>query len=323
MKRHLFPILLILATGCSSLPEGQPRSSESVRIARDEMLKGIRFDVRGENQVAVRHFETAYGLFTQVDDLKGKIRSSLAVARQYLLLKDPERAETWMTNAGNLVSVYHPELASGLLLIRTEQLFLAGNPDSVLKLEPKNIKASPEITGQIWAYRLLSRDRLRQDFEDERDELESAVEDMADLAEDQPLDDPYALSYCAYLTGWAYYATAEYKKALPFYELAYQEDQKLENLRGLADDVLGIAQTHEKLGKPDLALSGYFRASEMFRQLSRVSDAEDAEFRYHRLRLPEAGAREKLESLFRSSQSENLKFEIRQTLDSPAQDPGK
>ncbi|MBN8704907.1 MAG: hypothetical protein J0L62_03465 [Bacteroidetes bacterium] len=315
--KYLLILLVILAAACSSVPENLKKPTESVRSARDQMQKGIRASLQENHEQAIQHFQTAYGYYTQVDEIKGKIRSCLAVARQYLLVKKGDLAEPWVNNAKNLITLYQPELQSSLLLLQVEQLFISGQSDSVIKLTDLKFEASPEISGQIWAYRLLSRDRLRQEFEDELEELESAVDDMTDLKDDNELEDPYAYSYCSYLTGWAYYANTDFKKALLFYNQAYQTDRELENLRGLADDVFGIAQTNERLKAIPEAIAGYYRATEMYRQADRSAEAEDAEFRLLRLKLPENDARAKLQELLKSTSSELLKIEIKSLLEKP------
>lgn len=315
--KFIYLLFFILVSACSSLPDSQNKPTESIRLAREQMQKGLKNSTSENHEQAIRHFQTAYGLYTNVDGIRGKIRASLALSRQYLLLKKPEEAEPWIQNSENLIKLYYPEFQSSLLLLQVEQLFIAGRSDSVIKLTDKKFKATPEIAGQIWAYRLLSKDRLRQDFEDELDELESAVDDMSDMKEDHTLEDPFAYSYCSYLTGWAYYATTNYKKALQYYQQAYQTDQELENNRGLADDVFSIAQTRERQGITDEALAGYFRANEMYRQTGRTSEADDAEFRYFRLLMPQPVAKSKLQNLLQSTGSDLLKFEIKSVLDQP------
>ncbi|NUQ82221.1 MAG: tetratricopeptide repeat protein [Bacteroidetes bacterium] len=310
MKKLICILTPILFAACSSLPESQPVSPASSPVT-GALRSGYQSLRSGDTERARGLFEQSYGQATLHDDIPLKIRSGLAMARVARQAGDQIAARRWEIQSRKLIDLWEPDYLIYHTLYQAERFWLLGRTDSIRQITGDFDGKHPWLAVQLQAYRVLAF-QDQSGVKDEVNRLESMALDLSDPSINES-EDPGALAFAWYTAGRSRFRLGDYKSALENYEQARLADQKSGNASGLADDLSGIAQSYEKLGKPGEAESAALRSWEINAQLNRQPDRDLSQAFWLELRLAhDPSARVQLEQLMRSTTHQPLADRLRQ-----------
>jgi len=262
MKKIIFFLGLATLIGCSSLPKYV--ESQSILDANDALMNAQLSEANGHNEQAQFLFKKSFDLYTGVDNLKGIIISGLAIARQYYHLDDMEQYDEWYMKMSVIANNNAPELLPLLYILQMEVAFDMEEYENVITLSYRIDTSQKEMQTELLSYRLLALLKTEQSYKKEFDGIKKNIATLRKMFKKNKLDNPKIVSYAAYTLGYALSKEKKWKKALGFFNIAYEYDQLIGNKGGLADDIFAIGIVYENLGDKEKALSCFIRSKDIY-----------------------------------------------------------
>jgi tetratricopeptide (TPR) repeat protein len=221
-------------------------------------------------------YKDAYDLFTRLDFIRGKINSSLSIARQFFYLDKPEETKKWLNKASDLIETHMPRLQTPRSILLMEMAFAKKDYKKVIDIAEQAAAAAEEQNlewqTEILCYAMVAKAQLKLDYRWEFDRVQSAIIQLQKKFEKRKTHDPEVLGFAYYYTGYIY-STFEknWSQALVFFGKAKEIDSLMDNPYGVGKDLYSLGRCYEELGFFRKAVSSFDRAAEVFALL------EDAE----------------------------------------------
>jgi tetratricopeptide (TPR) repeat protein len=283
MKKYLilFCCLAALITGCSSLPE--ETEPQSLTFAHMKMKAAREAQKRQEFNKSLGLYKDAYDLFTRLDDIRGKIDASLAVARQYFYLDKREETTKWLDRAAALIETHMPRMAASRSILLAEMAFAEEDYRKVIEVAEEALTSPPlrglDIEGEteMLCYAMVAKAQLKLDYRPEFNRVQWALTQLQKRFDKKKLADPEVLSLACYYTAYIY-STIEnnWRDALRFFEQAKEIDSFIDHPYGVGKDLYSMGRCYEELGFFEKAGSSFERAAEIFTLLQDAAMAEKA-----------------------------------------------
>lgn len=268
LKNLRLVVLLLLASGavgCSSLPKvEEPRSLD---FARMKMRLGRDAQQRCDYERAVIFYREAYDFFTRIDDIKGKIESSLSMARQYFYLDRAAEKDLWLNRASELIDNNMPDMAGAKAVLSVEMAFAGGNFQKVVDIVEGINTEDLEWRAELLCMAMVSGAKLKQDYWPWFRRVLSLLPDLEKRFKKGKIEDAGVLSLVYYYSGYIYSIEGKWREAAHYFEQARTVDSRIDNTYGLGNDLFALARCYEKLGLAFRSKDSYRRASEIFELL--------------------------------------------------------
>lgn len=291
MKKYIILLCclaaLLIVISCSSLPE--EIEPQSLTFADMKMKHAREAQRRQEFARALLLYKDAYDLFTRLDFIRGKIDSSLSIARQFFYLDKPEETKKWLNNASNLIETHMPRLETSRSILLIEMAFAGKDYKKVIDIAEQAAAAAQEQNlewqTEILCYAVVARAQLKLDYQGEFDRVQSAIIQLQKKFEKRKTHDPEVLGFAYYYTGYIY-STFEknWSQALVFFEKAREIDGLIDNPYGVGKDLYSLGRCYEELGFFRKAVSSFDRAAEVFALLDDAEMVEKAKKRAESVR---------------------------------------
>jgi tetratricopeptide (TPR) repeat protein len=286
MKKYVILLCCLAAVvwviGCSSLPkEIEP---QSLRFAHMKMKYAREAQDRREFARALLLYKDAYDLFTRLDFIRGKIDSSLSIARQFFYLDKPEETKKWLNKASDLIETHLPRLEISRSILLMEMAFAGKDYKQVIDIAERAAAAAPgqnlERQTEILCYAMVAKARLKLDYRGEFAGVQAAISRLQKQFDKRKTHDPEVLGFAYYYTGYIY-STIEknWRQALVFFEKAKEIDSLIDNPYGVGKDLYSIGRCYEELGFFRKAVGSFDRAAEVFALLEDTEMVEKAKKR--------------------------------------------
>lgn len=286
MKKYVILLCCLAAvlilSGCSSLPkEIEP---QSLTFANMKMKHARETQKRQEYARALLLYKDAYDLFTRLDFIRGKINSSLAIARQFFYLDKPEETKKWLNKASDLIETHMPRLETPRSILLMEMAFAKKDYKKVIDIAEQAVATAQEQNlewqTEILCYAMVAKAQLRLDYQWEFDRVQSAIIQLQKQFDKRKTNDPEVLGFAYYYTGYIY-STYEknWSQALVFFEKAKEIDSLIDNPYGVGKDLYSLGRCYEELGFFRKAVSSFDRAGEVFGLLDDAEMVEKAKKR--------------------------------------------
>jgi len=268
LKNLRLVVLLLLvsgAVGCSSLPKvEEPRSLD---FARMKMRLAREAQQQCDYKRAVIFYREAYDFFTRIDDIKGKIESSLSMARQYFYLDREAEKDLWLNRAGELIDNDMPDMAGAKAVLSVEMAFAGGDYQKVVDIVRGINTGDLEWRAELFCMAMVSVAKLKQDYGPWFRGVMSLLPDLEKRFKKGKIEDAGVLSLVYYYSGYIYSIEGKWREAAHYFERARTVDSRIDNTYGLGNDLYALARCYEKLGLTLRARDSYRRASEIFELL--------------------------------------------------------
>jgi tetratricopeptide (TPR) repeat protein len=228
---------------------------------------------------ALRLYLEAYDLFTGIDDIAGKIKAGLSIARQYFYLDKPEESKKWLNRAGDLIESNLPQMEGAKTILLVEMAFEKNDYQRVIEISAATSTPNLDWTMEILCYTMVSRAQLHRDYQPEFKRVQAELPKLQKRFDKRRMDDPEVLSFVYYYTGYIHSIEKNWQAALIQFEKAKEIDGLMDNPAGLGKDLYALGQCYEKLGFFKQAASSFRRAAEIFNLLNDTAAAEKAKKR--------------------------------------------
>lgn len=248
--------------GCSSLPKKVELRSEV--FAAMKMRLGRVAQQQQDYLQALALYGEAYNYYTGIDDMRGKIESGLAIARQYFYLDKVEETEKWIGRVSLWIDSGLPQMVVERSLLWLEMAFAQEDYARVLALGAGITTGNLEYRLEIDCYVLVAKAKLKQNYRGELIQVEAGVGELYNLFEKRKLEDPEVLALVFYHLGYVYRLEENWGLALSYFQKAKMVDSRIDNARGVGKDLYAMGWCYEKLGEVQRARSCYMRVEEIF-----------------------------------------------------------
>jgi tetratricopeptide (TPR) repeat protein len=286
MKKYVILLCCLAAvlmiSGCSSLPkEIEP---QSLTFANMKMKYAREAQKRQEFARALLLYKDAYDQFTRLDFIRGKINSSLSIARQFFYLDKPEETKKWLNKASDMILIHMPTLETSKSILLMEIAFSKKEYKKVIDIAEQAVTAAQEQNlewqTEILCYAMVAKAQLKMDYQLDFDRVQTAITRLQKKFEKRKTDDPEVLGFAYYYTGYIY-STFEknWSQALVFFEKAKEIDSLIDNPYGVGKDLYSLGRCYEELGFFRKAVSSFDRAREVFDLLDNAKMVEKAKKR--------------------------------------------
>jgi len=252
MKRTLAILAMFAAWGicaCAASPQATLSPGESDPGDR-ELQRGIYWYHQGCTRKALDHLRAAHELYSLADRQAGVARSLIGLANLYRQTDNPENALLFYDAAASAArrcdeqtTVAQALSNKAAVLIEAGDLSLA---ETLLNEAQLACRKPGSATAMILNYRAVLSMKARR-----YDEAWAFL----DKAESSGAETPSTVAATIRFTrGKIRMWTGDYEQALDLFQQALERDRRMGFARGMADDLLAMADVHERMGHNEDAL---------------------------------------------------------------------
>ncbi|MCF8413395.1 MAG: tetratricopeptide repeat protein [Melioribacteraceae bacterium] len=234
-----------------------------------------RYYLEGDTESALAVYKEAFNKFSMIDDLEGKVLSSLYISGTYNVMEQFDEANEWFDKASNYSEGSYESI---LTLTKCEQLYQRKNYEEILNLiSSKTIESyQNEIQLQLDSYELLSAQALNKTIESLRDEL------ISNYNSNEINTVPEIKSFLGFSIGKSYFYSGEFSKANQYLSEALSIDKELANTPAIAETLFMLGLNSEAMGDITEARTYFQRSYESyssinsFRKMSEIEKKIDS-----------------------------------------------
>lgn len=258
-------ILVIVVAACSSLPKKiEPRSLD---FARMKMKVAREAQQQRDYEQAALLYRDAYDYFTRIDDIEGKIKSAISLARQYFYLNLVSDLKRWLTKAAGLIANNRPDMAGAKAVLDVEMAFSQENFEQVLNIATSIRSPNLEWQLELDCMAMVAQARLNKNYDSSLQQVLTNLPVLEKRFRKGRIEDAGVLSQTYYYIGYIYSKEGKWQEAAEYFEQAKRVDGSIDNSYGLANDLYAMARCLQKIGLQRKAGDAYRRAAEIFELL--------------------------------------------------------
>lgn len=272
----ILPIIWFVS--CSSANIKEREISSEVRNGRSLLESADHFLKVNDLNTALQTYETAYKLFTLVDDIEGKFQASIGIIKTLTHLCKYDDALSMIKKIEN-TEITSTELTEQYKLTLVEYHFSKKEYDPVINLT--DLKVINNYSGNLplimLAYRLYSLLKLNQDYANEKNILIESIQNIQEKESALTEKDLFDLGFVYFTLGYIFSKDEKWEKAHSFFLQSLEIEKQDGNHKGIADNLYALGIVSKKLGKFKSAIDYFQRASDVYNIMKDNSSAEKSE----------------------------------------------
>lgn len=317
LKQITFSIsAAIWLVACSSSNIKEREISSEVRSGRSLLESANYFLQVGDLNTALQTYRKAYDLFTLVDDLEGKFHTSIGIIKTLIHSGKYDEALNLIKKL-ETTEIISKELSEQYKLTVVEYHFSKEEYDQVKNLTELTVieQYSKNFQLIMMAYRLYSLSKLNEDYTYEKNILIESIKNIREKVTTLTESDLLDISFVYSALGYVFSKEEKWEKANSLFQNSLEIEKQMGNYRNIADNLFALGIVNKNLGKFDLAIDYFYRASEIYRILKNTSLSEKADVEKLFIKLQinqnDSDAINNLRKILSSTNDEQLREKIR------------
>ena len=250
------PVLAIIAIlsacvfcACAASPKATPNPDGSAKGDR-ELKRGIYWYHHGCSRKALTHLQAAHEHYSLANQQAGVARSLTSLANLYRQADNPENALLFYDAALSAARRCDDQTAVAQALSNKAAMLIDSGDFSAAEALLDEAQLLARKTGSSTAMILNHRAVLSMK-EQRFDEALTLLKEAESSGVEKPSTVPATLRYTR---GKVLMRTGDYEQAMHLFQQALEQDRKMGFARGVADDLLALAEIHEQMGRSEEAL---------------------------------------------------------------------